>query len=137
MAFSQVNLSDPTYTFVTATISTMIEQSIGIICACLPTTRPLFGRLLHNIKNSSGDETDKQKVAHSSSVPLSNYTSRSAVNGPGDMISGGFERLSEENALEIGSVIAHASTAAKDELPIVTDRIVRQKRVEQQVEHRL
>ena len=134
VAFDQVDFHDITYTIVTASIWTTIEQSIGIICACLPPTRPLFGRLLHNIKHSSGHDVEGQKAVHSSENPLSRYASRPAVNGLADIGRDGFARLSEENTVELGSVTAHASNAASDDLPIVADRIVRQQRLEQQVE---
>ena len=50
-AFSEANSGDFTYTFVLAAIFTTAEQSMGIICACLPTIRPLISRLREMSKN--------------------------------------------------------------------------------------
>lgn len=135
VAFDQVDFNDIQFTLVTASIWTTIEQSIGIICACLPTTRPLFGRLLHNIKHSSGHDTGSHKVAHSSEIPLPQYASRPATNGSFDTTRDGFARLQDESSVGLSSVTAHASSAARDDLPIVAERIVKQQTLKQQVEH--
>ena len=134
VAFDQVDFNDIQYTLVTASIWTTIEQSIGIICACLPTTRPLFGRLLHNIKHSTGHDTGSHKVAHSSEIPLPHYASRPATDGSFDTTRDGFARLQDESSVGLSSVTAHASSAARDNLPIVAERIVKQQTLQQQVE---
>ena len=43
-SFEKFQPDDLTYTGVAAAIWTDVEQSIGIVCACLPCMRPLFGR---------------------------------------------------------------------------------------------
>ena len=43
-ALNKVNFNDETYTIVSASLWTIVEQSVGIICACLPTLRPLFSK---------------------------------------------------------------------------------------------
>lgn len=54
IAFNVVSFTDITYTIVQPSIWTTIEQSTGIICACLPTLRPLFGRLLNSAHSRHG-----------------------------------------------------------------------------------
>ncbi|KAL4897648.1 hypothetical protein BDV59DRAFT_190567 [Aspergillus ambiguus] len=45
IAFDLQNTHDPTYTTVDTAAWSSIEQSVGILCACLPTMRPFFRRL--------------------------------------------------------------------------------------------
>ena len=130
VAFDQVKLEDVTYTLVTASIWTTIEQSIGIICACLPTTRPLIARFLKGVNSSSDDDTVGQKMA-ASSIPLSHYPARHGVHGSTDTNTDGFVRLNEGN----GSVTAHVSKARGDDLPVTADGIIKEQRLEQHVEH--
>ena len=136
MAFNQIDFDDITYSIVTASIRTTIEQSFGITCACLSATRSLFPRSLSNIKNSSGHETNLEQAAHSIAIPLSQYASRNIVDVSTPMANGGFSRLSEEDPAEVGSFTARASKAENDDLPIVTQGIVRQQGLEQQTEDR-
>ncbi|KAJ4394474.1 hypothetical protein N0V93_003692 [Gnomoniopsis smithogilvyi] len=42
VAFAHSNQNDPTYTTVDTAMWSSIEQSIGIVCTCLPTLRPLL-----------------------------------------------------------------------------------------------
>ena len=74
-SFDQVNLDDITWTLVDVATWTTIEQSVGIICACLPTTRPLFGRLLSCFKHRSSEQ-DPEAGQHSDSLPLSDFSSK-------------------------------------------------------------
>lgn len=136
VAFNWLDLNDMTYTIVSASIWTTIEQSLGIICACLPTTRPLFGRLLHNIKHSTGHSSDPtpHQAAPRSGIPLPHYASRPAVGAAAERSWLGFSRLSEENTGGVSLVTAHASTAS-DDLPIMKNGIVKQQRLEQRVEN--
>ncbi|MDI1490430.1 MAG: hypothetical protein OHK93_001633 [Ramalina farinacea] len=75
IAFNVVKNSDITYTIVQPSIWTTIEQSTGIICACLPTLRPLFGRLLNSAHSRHGPS--KQ------SNPSSGHTSEQSHHGGG------------------------------------------------------
>ncbi len=136
VGFNWIDFNDITYTIVSASIWTTIEQSLGIICACLPTTRPLFGRLLHNIKHSTGHSSDPtpQEAAPRSAIPRPHYASRHAVGGAAERSWLGFSRLSEENTGGVSLVTAHASTAS-DDLPIMLNGIIKQQRVEQRVEN--
>ncbi len=130
VAFNQTDFDDITYSIVTAANWTIIEQSLGIICACLPTTRPLFGRLRHSIKHSSSRRTDPEQAASSDGIPLSQYASRPTVDVSTATTKDGFSRLSEENTAGVGSVTAHAFKAESDDLPILGQGIIRQQRLE-------
>ncbi|PKY07982.1 FAD/NAD(P)-binding domain-containing protein [Aspergillus campestris IBT 28561] len=44
---------DPTFATVPSSNWSQIEQSVGIVCACLPTLRPLFRRLYGNVIDST------------------------------------------------------------------------------------
>lgn len=136
VAFDWIDFNDITYTMVPATIWTAIEQSVGIISACLPTTRPLFGRLLRNIQHASGHDHEPQITGYATSIPLAHYSPRPAVDGSIDRARGGFSRLSDENTIDLSSATPHASQSASDDLPIVPERTVRQQKVEQHVENR-
>ena len=47
-------MKDGTYSTVGTVTWSSIEQGLGIVCACLPTLRPLFGFLYHN-RTKSGN----------------------------------------------------------------------------------
>ena len=133
VAFDQVKLEDVTYTLVTASIWTTIEQSIGIVCACLPTVRPLIARFWKGVKKSNEDDTLRQKT-FSSSIPLSRPTAQHGVQRSTNMVDDGFVRLTESLELGNGSVTAYVSEARGDNLPVAVDAIVKQQRLEQHVE---
>lgn len=133
-AFNQVDFNDITYTLVTASIWTTIEQSMGIICACLPTTRPLMGRLFSNIQSRDKDHPSGTPDTHPKAIPLPTYTSRPSLGGPLDNSRTGFARLEEENLVGAGFVTTDASRISDDDLPTVPDRIVKQQKVEQHFE---
>ncbi|PSR80805.1 hypothetical protein BD289DRAFT_340599, partial [Coniella lustricola] len=42
VAFEKSNQADPTYTTINTAMWSSIEQSLGIMCTCLPTLRPIF-----------------------------------------------------------------------------------------------
>lgn len=52
-AFNKSDPKDPTYTSIDTAMWSSIEQSVGIICACLPALRPLFRRLYGSSTHSS------------------------------------------------------------------------------------
>ena len=135
MAFNQVDLTDWTYTIVTPTIWTTIEQSMGILCACLPPTRPLLGRFLRTLKRSTGHSTDRSKPSNTGAVPLTHYSSQRGLNSSKNMPRDGFSRLSEENNAGLGTVTAQTSAVPNVDLPIMSDRILMQQTLEQQVDY--
>ncbi|KAI9851116.1 MAG: hypothetical protein M1838_004451 [Thelocarpon superellum] len=52
VAFYQIDYSDRTYTYVNSAIWTVVEIPLSIICACLPTMRPLFRGMLSTIASA-------------------------------------------------------------------------------------
>ena len=134
VAFDLIDVNDITYTIVPVSMWNSMEQSIGIICACLPTTRPLFGRLLHNFRHASGRNEKPHIAGYATSIPLAHYSSRRAADGPTGRARDGFSPLSEENLTGFSSVTAHASQSASGHLPVVPERIVRQQTLVQHVE---
>ncbi|KAL8935221.1 MAG: hypothetical protein Q9216_005531 [Gyalolechia sp. 2 TL-2023] len=133
VAFDQVKLEDITYTLVTASIWTTIEQSIGIVCACLPTTRPLIKRFLKGVRDSGDDTLDR--TLKTSTVPLSHYAARQGVHDSTDTTNDGFTGLTDKGTVGNGSVTAHASTASNDKPPVAAHTILKQQKLEQHVEH--
>ncbi|KAJ5520418.1 hypothetical protein N7463_000871 [Penicillium fimorum] len=70
VSFELAVISDPTYTSISPATWSSAEQSVGIICACLPTLRPLFRRLYGSsraatsIDNSSAsDSQDRSSLS--------------------------------------------------------------------------
>ncbi|KAL6714198.1 hypothetical protein ACLMJK_008693 [Lecanora helva] len=139
VAFNQVNLADVTYTLVPVTYWTTIEQSVGIICACLPTMRPLIMRYS---KGSSGATYDPEAAGNQSdTIPLSDYSSsrKGGVMGTRASLETnrkmGFERLPEDIAAAGGKgaplVTANVTRTASDKLPTPPQGILMQQSLEQ------
>ena len=53
VTFKQINLYDATWTYIPADYWTAAELCLSIICACLPTIRPLWRSLVEAYKNRS------------------------------------------------------------------------------------
>ncbi|KAJ6178544.1 hypothetical protein N7519_009005 [Penicillium mononematosum] len=70
VSFESAALNDPTFTSVGPETWSSVEQSVGIMCACLPTLRPLFRRLY------GPPRTPSERV--SSAPDSQNKTSRSS-----------------------------------------------------------
>lgn len=80
-AVGEANAIDPTWTNVKGGIWSAVELSVGIICACLPTFGPLFGRIMpgtrtnyvrHNANSySGGRHTKKSSKFTSPGISLS------------------------------------------------------------------
>lgn len=136
VAFDWVNYNDVTYTIGPGGIWTTVEQSVGIICASLPTTRPLFDRLLHSIKHASGHNPRPHVASHATLIPVAHCPSITAVGGTTDKARGEFSSSSEENMIGCSAVTAYASQSPSDDLLVVPERIVRQHKIEQHVEIR-
>lgn len=139
VAFNQVKTEDITYTLVTATIWTTIEQSVGIICACLPATKPLMGRLFSNIRSGGKGPSDNTPDAHIQAISLPTYNSRRKHSGSVDNSMAGFTRLEEGNAGAVGAglVTTNASRISREDLPTVPDRIVTQHKLEQRIDDKV
>lgn len=65
VAFDNSSAGDPTYTTINTAMWSSVEQSLGIICACLPTLRPMFRQLY----DASQHSLDKSSGSHSHSQP--------------------------------------------------------------------
>ncbi|XHG09504.1 hypothetical protein AWENTII_012559 [Aspergillus wentii] len=80
-AFRKSNPKDPTYTTVETAMWSSIEQSVGIICACLPTFRPLFRRLYGASQHSSNGKSTGTQRTPSTTIHLSDLGSRGGETG--------------------------------------------------------
>ncbi|KAJ6067411.1 uncharacterized protein N7446_004448 [Penicillium canescens] len=61
VSFDLSDVNDPTYTSIDPSTWSSVEQSLGIICACLPTLRPLIRRLLgSSVASLSSPASDSQ-----------------------------------------------------------------------------
>ena len=85
---------DVVYTIAPAAIWTVIEQALGIVCACLPTTRPLFDRLFTKARNANSSGTEDPAARKT----LENYSSRENLRPLANRNLAGFERMDEETA---------------------------------------
>lgn len=55
-AFKPDELNDVTYSTVNTIVWSIVEQGIGIVCACLPTMRPLLIRILSGRLQTTSEE---------------------------------------------------------------------------------
>lgn len=75
VTFDSANITDATYTSIDSATWSSVEQSVAIICACLPTLRPLFRQLYggsqpnQSLDKSSGSDTN----THSTPIRLSEF----------------------------------------------------------------
>ena len=122
VTFNQANFEDITYTSVDASIWSTIEQSVGIICACLLTYQPLF-RWFSSKTRGYSDKAYSGR-APSKMIPMLHLASKSAPKTSGDAKNAGFSRLDEENGLE-SSITTHVTTAPSTRPPAARDKIFR------------
>lgn len=93
-SFEQLRPEDESYTGVAPAIWTEAEQSLGIVCACLPCLRPLFGRMLFSSKQGTNSG-----AVDSRNIQLAKFSTRGSVIGRSegeDGRSARFIRLPEE-----------------------------------------
>lgn len=127
--FDQLNIEDPTYTIVTPDIWSATEQSLGITCACLPTLRPLFGRIFFGGTNSSGSETLNN--GESGEIRLSAPGRKPVIRRSlEDERARGFAHLAEEN-MSSSSITSHAATVSRNDEGVMPKAVVRTQMVEQ------
>ncbi|KAI9844523.1 MAG: hypothetical protein M1838_002150 [Thelocarpon superellum] len=62
VAFFQLDNDDQSWTFVNTAYWTITEMSLGILCACLPTMRPLFRKLFQGMSISTGEQGNKRAL---------------------------------------------------------------------------
>jgi len=111
--FKELKLEDETYTNVEPAIWTVVEQSLGITCACLPTLRPLFGRLLFGTSHARSS-TGANCTVRSGELNMSKLSNKPLPPKPRDEeIRRDFEHPSDEN---VASVTTHASVGSTDDL---------------------
>lgn len=147
-AFSDVKYNDITYTIVLASIFTVVEQSLGIICASLVTLGPLVSRLREISTNSSGRTPDDD--VSKDSVILRNLRSRPTLNqSPGGESRTGFARLPEDIESGLSSLAAtvprealvttHVGTSPSgfEEQPVIPEAIIQQQTLEQHYQNRI
>lgn len=96
-SFNQSNQNDPTYTSIDTAMWSSIEQSVGIVCACLPTLRPLFRRLYGA---SAIDPYTLSNGSHSQSPSRSGAAQLSDQSRGDESSTVEFARLSNENTLD-------------------------------------
>lgn len=65
LAYKPTQLADSTYSGVGSMTWSIVEQGIGVVCACLPTLRPLVGAVTPN--------RSKENTKVSSSIGMDNY----------------------------------------------------------------
>lgn len=95
IAFNHSNPKDPTYTTVNTAMWSSIEQSIGIICACLPTLRPLIRRIYGTSKNATTETSNGSRSrVRSTTIHLSNLGSTQTTS------SAGFVGLEDDSSLD-------------------------------------
>lgn len=133
-AFNLVNFDDFEYTITTAVIWTVVEQSLGIICACLPTLRPLLSRIgLFTIKTTHASNSKNTNSRSGAAIGLSNLSSRPGFRPSIDVSSNaGFARLDEENGTLGHSILTtHAGRMPSGDVPQVPRGILKGQTVEQ------
>lgn len=74
LAYNPSQVIDGTYSTVGTVTWSAVEQGLGIVCACLPTVRPLFGFLYHN---SSKSGTNKMPNGGGSGIGMDTFGSKS------------------------------------------------------------
>ena len=134
VTFNEVNFNDITYTIVDASMWSTIEQSVGIICACLLTYQPLFRWFWNRFSSKTRGYSDDSRRTPSKRIQMLHLASKSASKTSGDANNAGFSRLDEENGLE-SSITTHVTTAPSTRPPASQDRIVRDQAFEQHHEY--
>ncbi|KAJ5816708.1 hypothetical protein N7447_008941 [Penicillium robsamsonii] len=106
ISFESAVVSDPTYTSISPATWSSVEQSMGIICACLPTLRPLFRRFYGSSRAASSIGNSSAFDSHARSS-LSSRLSRC----DGETSSSGFPSPQQHRR--------RASSHELDELPSI------------------
>ena len=131
--FEKLDPEDITYSNVVPGIWTVTESSLGITCACLPTLRPLFGRIL-----SGGSGTDDSgrtlNDGENHEIQLSKLTRKPTIRASSNESTRGFARLPEEN-MPSSSITSHATAGSKNGEEVVPKAIMRTQQIEQHYEN--
>lgn len=136
ITFSQARARDSTYTLVNVILWSAIEQSTGIVCACLPTTRPLLGRLFTKMRRTSDKNSESTPRIHPSGIALTSYHSRRGIHGSLDTSKNGFARL-EERTIDGNTITVKTdiSRSLSDGTPNIPQGILKQQTFEQHVDN--
>ena len=126
--FDQFKVEDVTYTLFSPAIWSVTEQSLGITCACLPTLRPLFGRILFGKTKSDGCGALNHDKRHE--IQLAKLSGKATIKRPSDESAKGFARLPEQNMV-LSSITSHATTGPKNDKGVVPKAILRSQLIEQ------
>ena len=122
--FDQFNLKDPLYTIAPASLWTSVEQSLGIVCACLPMLRPVFTYIL------GGKPGQSSRGSRSKTTQLSDLSLRPPRRQSMDNITAGFTRLHEDDPVA-GSVTAQATQGPESHVDTRQPGILKTQSVEQ------
>ena len=93
--FEQLDPIDETYTGIAPAVWTEVEQSLGIVCACLPCLRPLLGRFLAGSTFHGTAGTGNTDTMKSRDIELAKRGNESTA---------GFARLAEQQGGLPGTV---------------------------------
>ena len=99
--FDQFTVEDPLYTTVLTSIWTSVEQSLGIVCACLPVLKPLFGRAL-NFSTHRDDPAEHTSTSNPNTIGMSKRNIKSRWRALDESDNASFARLREEELAGIG-----------------------------------
>ncbi|KAJ9315305.1 hypothetical protein DTO271D3_4472 [Paecilomyces variotii] len=103
IAFNKSNPKDPTYTTINTAMWSSIEQSVGIVCACLPTLRPLVRRIYETSKTTATESsTGSQSRIRSTNIHLSNLGSTQTTSSAGFIGLGDDDSLDEHSGIYSG-----------------------------------
>ncbi|KAL6718208.1 hypothetical protein ACLMJK_004296 [Lecanora helva] len=134
VTFDNVNFDDPTFTLINANIWGVVEQSLGIICACLPTTWSLFRRIFSKIspyaKRNASD-------AEHFDIILPDYRQRQSMRtSHHDAAMPGFARLHSDNDLVTESTQSREGKTSSDPTPTMPQKTWSRRKPEQDVYYR-
>ncbi|KAI9851754.1 MAG: hypothetical protein M1838_002831 [Thelocarpon superellum] len=84
VAFYQIDDFDRTWTYINTAYWTISELSLGMLCACLPTMRPLFRRVftLSLSSGSSGSQRPLRLLRDGKWISIREYSARSKSSVP-------------------------------------------------------
>ncbi|KAL8868716.1 MAG: hypothetical protein Q9174_004804 [Haloplaca sp. 1 TL-2023] len=151
LAYKPTQLADSTYSGVGSMTWSIVEQGIGVVCACLPTLRPLLVRIVPS--------HSRQNTKNSSSIGMDNFrggTHHSDMHGGGKSAwkpsddsesTVGFARLQDDeqpmSAADIqrsvyastgGTVMASGGQGLDKDRPILKNGILKSQTIDQHSE---
>ena len=131
--FDQFKVDDITYTLLSPAIWSVTEQALGITCTCLPTLRPLFGRILSGRTKRDAHGTLNSARRHE--IQLLKLSGKPTVKrSSGDESSRGFARLPEENMV-LSSITSYATAGLRNDEEVIPKAILKSQRIEQHYEN--